>query len=158
MQCEICERYIEKGKRVIVEGSVIVTCDECSRYGDVLGIVTSKEVKKPAPKVEEKEEITFELEVEELVDDYPELIRKKREILGLKQEELAKMINEPASLVHRIEIGKMEPSLQIARKLQRILDLKLLERSGAIEAQTEKTKVPDELTLGDMVIVKKKRK
>lgn len=157
MQCEICEKYIEKGKNVRVEGSVVITCDECSKYGEVIGTVSSKEVKKTPPKVEEKEEVTFELEGEGLVDNYSELIRKTREKKGVKQEELARLINEPASLIHRIEIGKMEPSPQIARKLQKKLGVKLLEESGVMDVQAVKAKISEELTLGDLVVVKKKK-
>jgi putative transcription factor len=156
MQCEICERYIEKGKRVRIEGSVVVTCDGCSRYGEVVGAAFSHEVVKPPQKVEEKTEVAFDLEVEALVEDYPELIRKKREKMDMKQEELARLINEPASLIHRIEIGKMEPSPQIARKLQQKLGVRLLQKSGDMDVHPMKSKTTEELTLGDLVVVKKK--
>jgi len=159
MQCEICERYIEGGKKVRVEGSIVITCDECSRYGEIIGTVSPKEAKQPSSKVEEKEKtIAFEPEGEELVDNYPELIRRAREKIGMKQEELARLINEPASLIHRIEIGKMEPSPKIARKLQQKLGVKLLQKLGVTDIQPMKANVPEELTLGDLVVVKKKVK
>jgi len=158
MQCEICGRHIERGKKVRVEGSVVITCDECSKCGEIIGLVSSHEVEKPSPKVEEKKEVVFELEGEELVDNYPELIRKAREKRGMKQEELARLINEPASLIHRIEIGKMEPDPQMARKLQQRLNIRLLQKPEVTDIQPVKTKIPEELTLGDLVVVRKKVK
>ena len=36
MQCEICEKGIEKGKRIKLEGSIVVACEGCSKYGEVV--------------------------------------------------------------------------------------------------------------------------
>ena len=167
MQCEICEKGIEKGKRIKLEGSVVVACEECSRYGEV---VAEAQPPKPKPKVVEKraevgerpkvdERPEFILYIqEELVEGYPELIKNRRESLDMKQEELAKRINEPSSVVHRIESNRFEPSPKIAKKIQSVLGIKLMERvePGEMEAQT--SKIPDELTLGDLVVVKKRKK
>lgn len=158
MQCEICGKYIDKGKRVRVEGSTIITCEECSRYGEVVGVASSYEVKKPAPIVGDRKEASFEVKEDELIDDYSEIIRKTRECRGMTQEELAKSVNEPASLVHRIETGRIEPSLQIARKLEKKLGIRLFQESGALDINPVKTKIPDELTLGDLVVIKKREK
>jgi len=167
MQCEICEKGIERGKRIKLEGSVVVACEECSKYGEV---VAEAEPPKPKPRVVEKraeagersrveERPEFVLYIqEELVEGYPELIKNKRESLGMKQEELAKRINEPSSVVHRIESNRFEPSPKIAKKIQSVLGIKLMERTGSEESGAMESKVPDELTLGDLVIVKKRKK
>jgi len=167
MQCEICEKGIDKGKRIKLEGSIVVACEQCSRYGE---IVAEAEPPKPKPRVVEKrteveervnieERPEFVLYIqEELVEGYPELIKNKRESLGMKQEELAKKINEPSSLVHRVESGRFEPNPKIAKKIQSVLGIKLMEKTGSEELGAMTSKVPDELTLGDLVIVKKRKK
>lgn len=161
MQCEICEKGIEKGKRIKLEGSIVVACEECSRYGE---IVAEAEPPKPKPrvverKVEVEERPEFILYIqEELVEGYPTLIKNRRESLDMKQEELAKRINEPSSVVHRIESGRFEPNPKIAKKIQSVLGIKLMEKTGSEELGAMTSKVPDELTLGDLVIVKKRKK
>ena len=167
MQCEICEKGIEKGKNIKLEGSIVVACEECSRYGEV---VAEAELPKPKPKVVEKrtdvgersqveERPEFILYIqEELVEGYPELIKNRRESLDMKQEELAKRINEPSSVVHRIESNRFEPSPKIAKKIQSVLGIRLMGKVEPEESGAMKSKVPDELTLGDLVIVKKRKK
>ena len=160
MQCEICERDIERGKRIKLEGSIVVACEECSRYGEV---IAEAEPPKPKPRVveevrvEKRPDFTLSI-VEELVEGYPELIKNRRESLGMKQEELAKRINEPSSLVHRIESGRFEPSPKVAGKIQSVLGIRLMERVEPGEMQPAKSKSPDELTLGDLIVVKKRQK
>ena len=80
MQCEICEKGIEKGKRIKLEGSIVVACEQCSRYGE---IVAEAQPPKPKPRVVEKraevgerpnveERPEFILYIqEELVEGYP---------------------------------------------------------------------------------------
>jgi putative transcription factor len=162
MQCEVCDKHIVEGKRVKIEGSVVVTCDACARYGEVVGVASSVEKKKPAvaPEVSEKtESVDFAVGgLEELVENYAEIIRNKRMRRGLKQEELAKLVNEPASLIHRLEIGRFEPSPEVARKLQHALGVKLLHKSEDMGLPAQKEKDSGDVTLGDMVVIKKKEK
>jgi len=51
----------------------------------------------------------------------------KREGLGLKQKELAEKIAEKEALVHKLETGIVEPSIKIAKKLEKFLKIKLVE-------------------------------
>ncbi len=161
MQCEICEKEIKQGKRIRLEGSIVVVCEECSRYGEVVA-----ETEPPEPKpviaerkagVEKRPEFNLDI-TEELVDDYAELIKSRRESLGMKQEELAKRINEPSSLIHRIESKRFEPGPDVVKKIQLVLGIKLMERTGSGELGGMKAKSLDELTLGDLAIIKKKQK
>lgn len=159
MRCEICDRYIEKGKKVKVEGSIIITCDECSSYGEVVGEVTDEERKKVKREIEPlQESIEFEIETEDLVENFHKIIREAREKKGMKQRDLASSINEPVSLIHRIESGRLKPSSVIIRKIQSRLGIKLFEKSKDLETQEIKTSLPKELTLGDLVVVRRKGK
>ncbi len=160
MECEICGRYIERGKRIKVENSIVTACEECSKYGEVVAEVRLK-VKKEGI-IQQKPAPVFDTGLEsdsrggELMEDYHLLIRESREKLGLKQEELAKAINEPVSLIHRIESGRIKQGIEITKKIEKILKVRLLEIGGDIEAGRIKTD-SKELTLGDMVIVKKRK-
>src|SRR4030042_5714553 len=110
MNCEICGR--ERNLVIaLIEGSQMKVCSDCGRYGKVLNEI--KTVKKEKKKVEEEEY------VEGIVEDYAKLIKDKREKLGLKQEEIAKKINEKESVIHKIENGSLEPSIALAKKLER---------------------------------------
>lgn len=159
MQCEICGRYVGKGKRVRVEGSVVITCDGCSGYGEVIGEaerVEKKEVEVEAEPL--RRDIRFEIESAGLVDDYSRLIREARERKGMKQKDLAASINEPISLIHRIESGRLKPSNIITRKIQSKLGIKLFEESGNSGDDEIKMDSHKELTLGDLVVVRKRSK
>jgi putative transcription factor len=93
----------------------------------------------------------------ELVENYGGVVKGARERMNLKQEELAKKINEPESLVHRIESGHDRPNPDVARKLERALRVKLMaERDLSGIELTGGGK--GEVTLGDVVVVRKKSK
>ncbi|MBN2518768.1 MAG: TIGR00270 family protein, partial [Candidatus Altiarchaeota archaeon] len=93
--------------------------------------------------------------VEEVLDEIGTLVRDKREGMGVKQEDLAKIINEPVSLIKRVEHGFI-PDLKIAHKLQRVLHVKLTEQANAEEADYADAGKKENLTLGDVIIIKKK--
>jgi putative transcription factor len=95
--------------------------------------------------------------VEDVVDGIGEQVRAAREKMGLKQDELAKKINEHESMVRRVEHGYI-PSVAIARKLGKVLHLKLVEASDANEQGYTTGKGAGELTLGDIIVIKKGKK
>lgn len=145
MNCELCGK---EGNLVIalVEGIQMKVCPNCSKYGKILD-----EVKPIAKK--EKKKINEEEYVEGIVEDYAKLIKNKREELGLKQEELAKKINERESVIHKIENGSLEPSVKLAKKLERFLKIKLIK-----EYSVKYKKIGNEsklLTIGDLIGNKK---
>ena len=160
MECELCGRSIIEGKKVKVEGSIVTVCDECSKYGELV---------KPTPVVPDKTKkteqksinrrIDFSLDIrEELIDDYGMKVKKARERKNMKQEELAKRINEPASLVKKIESEKIKPSIKIAKRLEEILKIKLIEKIKEKEMNKEDGGERKEMTLGDVITIRKKRK
>ncbi|MBC7114208.1 MAG: TIGR00270 family protein, partial [Archaeoglobi archaeon] len=95
-----------------------------------------------------------EMPVEDIIPNYSEVIREARERLGLSQEELARKIKEKVSLIRKIERGELTPEEKVARKLEKELGIKLMER---IESpKIEKKELPSTLTLGDVVVVRRK--
>jgi len=90
--------------------------------------------------------------VEEIVDDYAEKIREARERIGLTREVLAAMVGEKVSTIRRIESGKLAPTIQLARKLERVLKIKLVEAyEESEEYRYSEGEEEFELTLGDIV-------
>lgn len=150
MNCELCGA---KGElfRAVVEGAQIKICEKCGRFGKVLGKVMPEQNpgKRQAEKQKEKPEKTLAM-----VSGYGGLIRKRREQLGLTQDEFARKLAEKESIIHKIEVESIEPSIELAAKLEKVLGVKLAEE------REEETKVAkpkkDELTIGDFVKVRKR--
>lgn len=128
MLCEMCGT--EKGPfyDATVEGSKMTICTNCARYAS-----DKQPVKTPQEEAPRKAKTTTQQAREErrellqiITPNYAKLIKEARERKGLKQEELAKRIAEKESLLHALESGKHEPSLSLARKLEKHLGLTLV--------------------------------
>ncbi len=173
MQCEICAKIMDHGKKVRLEGSVMTACDECAKSGTVIREISTRkpDKKKDASagfkfndsrvaikrKVETVEEHDIEFS-EELIENYADAIKNARDRVGLKQDELAKMINEPSSLIHRIESHRIEPSIIVAKKLENVFKIKLVKKAESFsDADMETKKKSGELTLGDLVTVRRRK-
>jgi len=63
----------------------------------------------------------------DLVEDFGEIVKNARIKLGLTQEDLAKQLNEKLAIIKKIEAGEFRPSIDLARKLERFLKVRLLE-------------------------------
>lgn len=161
MQCELCGKETDKLYLVRIEGTTLRVCESCAKYGKVLSVVKnpktlekskSKEVgsKRFRPAREEPQYV--------LIDDFGRLIKNKRESLGLKQKEFARMLSIKESLLHNIETSSIEPSVELARKLEKVLSLKLLMELSSTNVPSRSERKNVALTLGDFVKVRKKKK
>jgi len=154
--CDICGEHKEELYKVLIEGSEVIACSECAKFGKIISKITEKKKVKPIEIKKVKEEVE---EFEEIVvSNYATIIKNLREKLGLTQEEFAKKTNEKLSVIRHIEHGKLVPSLKLARKLENMYDIKLIE-----EVKIEKTglgkntsEIPA-LTLGDVIKIRKKK-
>jgi len=90
-------------------------------------------------------------EMDEIAQDYDQRIRSARESAGLSQEELAKQLNEKASLIRKLEHGETLPSDDVQRKLERALDINLSEGGEPEDTEWEGGSSTGEYTLGDVV-------
>ena len=89
-------------------------------------------------------------DMDEIATDYDDRIRNARESRGLSQEELADQLNEKASLIRKLERGDTLPTDDVQRKLERALDISLVEGQSADDADWE-TDDAGTMTLGDVV-------
>ncbi len=144
MNCELCGANSELF-RAVVEGAQIKVCTKCGKFGKVLG----KAMQEQKPEKRQTEEKIFSM-----APGYGALIRKGREKLGMKQDEFARKLAEKESIIHKIEVEAIEPGTELAKKLERILGIKL------VEEKEEETKISkpkkDEITIGDFVKVTKR--
>lgn len=151
MDCEMCGRE-EAVVRASIEGSVLAVCAGCGKYGKSVGRVQAPLTAKAA-KIEEKP--APEEETEFIVANFGPLLKQKREQLGLKQDEFAQKIAVKESILHKMETGHFQPSLNDARRIEKALGIRLVEKIEAAESLAPQAK-KDQLTLGDMIKIKKK--
>ncbi|ELZ23668.1 HTH DNA-binding protein [Halosimplex carlsbadense 2-9-1] len=90
-------------------------------------------------------------EMDELAQDYDETVRTARESAGMSQEDLARKLNEKASLIRKIERGDTLPSDDVQRKLESALDVNLSAGGTADESEWSGGDSTGEYTLGDVV-------
>jgi len=145
MGCDVCGKD-EPLSEALVEGSRLRVCKNCGRFGKVLS--TPQPLKKQQS-FQKKEEVLIDVVV-----DYAKKIRDTREKLGLTQKEFAKKINEKETIVSKIENGTLKPSLDLAKKLEHELKIKLLEEVKE-EAYTKEKNKSATLTIGDILEQKK---
>ncbi len=128
-----------------IEGVELNVCKDCSSYGQI--IKRPKKIVKKKKSTKRKESRTEKIQV--ITKDYSKIIRGKREKLGLKQKEFAKFIAERESIIHKIESGSYKPSLELARKMEKQLNISLVEEKE-IKPQKLKSK-KTEFTIGDII-------
>ena len=138
-----------------IEGSVLVVCDSCTKFGTVL---RKHAEEKYTPKyVETKKREEESKPVNIIVSNYASLIKKAREKRNLNQEDFAKLLQERVSLIQHLESGRLEPSIDLAEKIEKQLKIKLIEiyREPVLtESSTKINRGP--LTIGDLIKFKKK--
>lgn len=151
MGCDICGKEAKLYKTKI-EGSELEVCSSC-------GSINAKGQKKQGIVHHYKKKRKYyapELEsTQRVVQGYAEIIKGKREKLGLKQEDFAKKISERVSLIHKFETGSARPSIEVAKKIGKFLGVKLTEDAPEQNAQVTGGKKSDAVTIGDMIKIKK---
>jgi len=159
--CDMCSSP-EKAYKIEVEGSILNVCEKCASFGKVVRKIRpempekkQKQVQKAAEKLAE-EKAKKETETMQIITpNYSLIIRKAREKLGLKQEELAKKIAEKESVIHKLESGSIIPAIPLARKLEKFLRIALVETIEVDSPETSDRRSSSEgLTLGDLIRIK----
>jgi putative transcription factor len=156
LYCEVCGRPIKgAGHRVLLEGAEVIVCDDCfaklTKSGRAVPVPQKPQKVASAPKVRRQR-----AEMLEVVDDYPDLIRRAREERGWTTAVLAQKLRVSEDLVRRIEGGKVKPTVDLAKRIEELLKIKLLQPVEYEEEEAEGTKGgPDVLTFGDVAVVRR---
>jgi len=148
MQCELC------GKegitvRAMVEGAELTVCQKCAGYGATL--------KTQAPQAAPKKAVSTPVVQYRAVLNAGQLVKHAREKLGLTQKDFARKLNEHQSIIHKVEAGQ-EPSLDLARRLEKALRITLVEEYQEVKFSPAKSSPSAGLTLGDLIRLKDERK
>jgi len=154
MNCDMCGKEDQLFKTEI-EGTMMNVCKNCASYGKVVGRLAIEQ-----PFIEPEVEQTIirsskPIPIEIIVTNFASLIKSAREKKDLKQEEVAKLINEKESVLHHVESGKSIPDLTLARKLEKFFSIKLIEQY--VDQPTAKAaglKGKEGMTLADVALIK----
>jgi len=160
MQCEICGKVTDAHvqlRSVQIEGVTMKVCAKCESLGTPLNMNRFSSSGFQSRRSSHSEKlIPKEEEESSLKTDYGSIIKKRREELGIKQEDLAKMISEKESMVHKIESTSLIINVSIARKIEKILKVKIFEEGSESVGVSDKHHHDGSLTLGDMIMKKMK--
>jgi len=164
MECEICGKPVPENNpiRAKIEGSVMVVCKECSKLGTIQKAppkpkyVKQNKNKKTTNNTRRRTYTRNDEPTEELVEDFSFEVRKARESKDWSREELGRKINERVSVITRIETGKMTPDTKLTKKLEKALNIKLLEKVDNIDLNQFINSSSGERTLGNVMKIKRK--
>ncbi|MFP4112284.1 MAG: multiprotein bridging factor aMBF1 [Candidatus Woesearchaeota archaeon] len=157
MQCDLCGKEIVKASYVSIEGVPMEVCSSCARYGKAI----PKPKKQPKRSADDNkklfEKIVNKRELLLLISpDYAKKIKEAREARGFRQIEVAKKLSERESLIQNVENGNIEPPLELARKLERLLSIKLVEEHVEEHKKKYRATKGDSFTLGDFIKIRKR--
>ncbi|VVC03862.1 Helix-turn-helix [Candidatus Bilamarchaeum dharawalense] len=153
--CDICGNGPVRAQ-ILVEGAKMLACSRCMRSGKILMRLDDDDEGEP---IVRSIPTTMESS-EEIVEGYGKIIIAAREKLGLPIAVVAERLKEKESYLHAIEHERLAPTMEVARKLEKELGIKLVEKvagtmSPALSKPSSKNFQPP--TLGDMIDAKKKK-
>ncbi|WP_266079793.1 multiprotein bridging factor aMBF1 [Haladaptatus caseinilyticus] len=171
VQCEMCGAETASPKKIKVEGAELDVCDNCADFGTEVKTqqTSSTSTKYSTSSSSGKSSGSTSTsrsssggsrsrpsdmfdDMDEIAQDYDDRIRNARESDGLSQEDLAKELNEKASLIRKLERGDMLPSDSVQKKLEKKLDISLnAGSSGADDEEWSGGSSTGGTTLGDVV-------
>ncbi len=158
--CNLCGSQTERIFRTKIEGAEMRVCPNCAKLGQII-----EEVKFDEPveedysyqKVSSARSSAYKSTMTSvIVGDYGRRVKNAREQKSLKQKDLASKLAIKESLLHNIESGHFEPSMELAQKLQKFLHINLIEQIGDKPVSTQQFD-SGPMTLGDMIKIKKKK-
>ena len=162
MECEICGKPVPEHNpiRAKIEGSVMVVCKECSKLGKIQKAPPKpryvQQKNKKQKDTRNKNYSRRDEPSEELIEDFSNEVRKARESKDWSREDLGRKINERVSVITRIETGKMTPDIKLTKKLEKTLNIKLLEEVNNVDLNQFINSSSGERTLGNIMKIKRK--
>ncbi len=143
-ECEICGSKTKDVYIIDVEGAELRVCTKCAKGKRIVSKVVER------PYAQRKNTRKGNEEDTQVVEDYGRIIHNAREAMRLPLKVLAEMLNEKETLLLRIEQQRTLPSIVIAKKLEKALNVKLTE-TGNIEENVSSSagRGSGRITLGD---------
>ena len=172
MQCEMCGETIRgTAKLVRVEGAELQVCTRCEKFGTEVQQVRRTDLARPsaaAPRsggtmgapgavpVTRRKRDLFDYMEGEIIEDYSSRIRHARMEKGLSTKDLAMQIKEREHLIKKIENGELIPEEDVRKKLEKVLEIRLIDAPVPEAEKKEQTKLTP--THGDLTIIRKVKK
>ena len=152
MECELCGRICDC-KPAMVDGVKMMLCPGCMRHGkgikpDIKPTASqpiSGKIRRP------KEKDVYKDMNKELVSNWNIIIKNAREKKGLTREKLGFNIGERTVTISKIENGELRPSDKVVEKLEKELNIKLLEEVTSAPSYSTGSSSGRGLTLGDFI-------
>ncbi|MBB6646265.1 multiprotein bridging factor aMBF1 [Halobellus ruber] len=173
-ECEMCGSEQSSLTTVKVEGAELQLCDDCKEFGTEVRTESSSSTSTKYSTSSSggsgssgsggstgagggssgggstrRRRDMFD-DMDEIAADYDQRIREAREGRGLSQEDLAKSLNEKASLIRKLERGDMLPSDDVRSKVESELGISLVEGEDADDTEWSGDSSTT-TTLGDVV-------
>ena len=183
--CELCGRNMQgHGRNVTIEGALLQVCPQCAdkfvkktetgqkktssfpkhdpswTRSPELSISKPSSRPQSTPKIRKKNiprRTGPHLDEMDIIEDYAKVIRTARQKKNLSQEELAQKVGERVSTLQSIESARLKPTRKTIRGLERELEISLLESIGTPPIKSSYPKSSIGPTLGDRVVVKRKK-
>ena len=147
--CETCGRDLPL-VRAEIEGVDLNVCAPCARFGKIKSSAQQRARLLHAS-------IQQEAPAFRVVANITALLHQARQTKQMTQEDFAKLLRERESSVIKWENGSIQPDVETAQRVGRILGLSLVEKDEAGSDVMEKSRKQDEPTIGDMVKVRKRK-
>ncbi|NVM03379.1 MAG: TIGR00270 family protein [Candidatus Helarchaeota archaeon] len=158
--CDICGRPIF-GKPVYkyIEGAKLEVCQNCSRFGK--SAKSPKTISSTKPRYVKRKKARYIRDKYKgdifLIENFGKIIKEAREKRKMTQNDFARALKEPLSLIRRIEQNKINPSLKVVKKIENLLNITLTERDVEEYYPKPSKKPKNGTTIGDIVQIKKKK-
>lgn len=142
MNCELCGKVMDRYHEVIIDGVTMKVCQDCAKYGKEVTrkplTVQREQTPHPvqarnfvhvSPPPQPRRRIADNVDdSDEPIIDFGKVIKKRREEMGLSQEELANKLQEKKNVVAKIEREEIKPDKQTARKIEKVMGVRILEK------------------------------
>jgi len=149
LYCDICGKGPVRAQ-ILLEGARMLACGRCMRSGKILHRFDDEGSIKPRPAP------ATVGGGDEIVEGYGKIIRSAREKAGIPVAVIAERIKEKENYLKAIEQERFMPTIEVARKLEKELNIKLVEKVDKVVAPSTSGKAGfSEPTLADMIERKK---
>ncbi len=155
LYCDICGKAPVRAQ-ILLEGAKLLACARCMKSGKVIHRFYEEEegmpvMVQPRPSGLESGE--------DIVEGYGKIIKNARERASLPLAVVAERVSEKESYLNAIENERLRPTVEVAKKLEKELNIKLVEK---VEQSTAASAAPSgkafsEPTLADLLSEKKKK-
>ncbi|MDN5357511.1 MAG: multiprotein bridging factor aMBF1 [Candidatus Methanomethylophilaceae archaeon] len=169
MPCEMCGKSVPFTKSVMIDGAKLEVCPECARFGDDYKASMSSQSSGRSTgstggsrtvieqRLERREkrmgtkDVYAQAKTVEVVENYGKVVREAREAKGMDLDAFSKFISEKKGTIAKVEANRLVPDDKLVKKIEKALDVKLLETVLSGAGQSTGGNSSGKMTLGDFI-------